>query len=815
MGLWSSVADIFDPAGSVPHPSDWVRDRLHEHPWSKQDEVLDSVYNHRRTAVQACHDVGKALSLDTPLWTPTGWTTMGDVEVGDSLYDERGQPTVVVAVTPVHQAETYRVTFDDGTHIDAAGPHEWAVLDAHTRHRLRQKKNTPTSDWREHWGASRIVETADLVDVETEQLGRRWAIPTAEPLVPDRNLDPEIGPYTLGAWLGDGTSCRGEITENDQDWETIKVEIESEGYLTTDHAARYKHGVRGLFKHLRLLRLLGNKHIPLSVMNASYSYRLSVMQGLMDTDGHAHEGQCWYDLTLSNKQLATDAATLARTLGWKVRVTERSTSYNGKDCGPAWRVKLRPVGDQVTRLLRKQRPIEGSQSARHTIRTVVSVEPLGSHPVKCVEVDSPSHLFLAGEAMVPTHNSFIAARIAAWWIETHPPGTAFVISTAPTFSQVRAILWREIRRAHATGDLRGRVNQTEWLIGQDLVGYGRKPADWNPEAFQGIHDEFVLVIIDEAAGVPRSIWTASEGLITNDNARILAIGNPDVPNSRFHEVCTAGSGWNRILISAFDSPNFTDEPVPMKLRKNLISPAWVEEKANDWGEDNPLYIAKVLGLFPEESDDTLIPMSWITDAANTDFEELLERPVLGADIARMGNDRTVLGKCWWYPDGRRKYRQTRELKKSKTTEATAAIIAEMVAPPPACRAQVDEEGVGGGVVDELEQQHVEVVPMQSGSGALDNKRFENARAEWWWTVRELFEKGKMDIEPDESLMAELAILRWELTEKGRIKIESKKTMAKRGVKSPDLADTLMFASVDTKGTATIAVPMGATKPRGL
>src|SRR5690606_20849733 len=104
---------------------------------------------------------------------------------------------------------------------------------------------------------------------------------------------------------------------------------------------------------------------------------------------------------------------------------------------------------------------EGGQTSRHTIRTVVSIEKVDTIPTRCVEVDSPSHLYLAGRSMIPTHNSHTASRVASWWLDIHPPGEAFVVSTAPSFSQVRAILWRYIRQAHKSGGLPGRVTQTE------------------------------------------------------------------------------------------------------------------------------------------------------------------------------------------------------------------------------------------------------------------------------------------------------------------------------------------------------------------
>ena len=109
--------------------------------------------------------------------------------------------------------------------------------------------------------------------------------------------------------------------------------------------------------------------------------------------------------------------------------------------------------------------------------------------------------------------SFTAARIAAWWLTTHAPGEAFVVTTAPTYKQVHAVLWREIGRAHRLADLPGRITlEDEWYIGQELVGFGRKPADYDPSAFQGIHARYVLVIVDEAGGVPKTIFDAVDSL---------------------------------------------------------------------------------------------------------------------------------------------------------------------------------------------------------------------------------------------------------------------------------------------------------------
>ena len=198
------------------------------------------------------------------------------------------------------------------------------------------------------------------------------------------------------------------------------------------------------------------------------------------------------------------------------------------------------------------------------------------------------HRYTAVQAAHAVGKSFLAARLAAWWIASRPVGEAFCVSTAPTTPQVRAILWRELGRAHRKGALPGRIttgNVPEWWIGGELVAWGRKPADLTDReaaaaTFTGVHAARVLVILDESAGIAPWLWDAIDTLATNEAARVVALGNPLDPSSRFAEVCQPGSGWNTIKISAFDAPAFTGERIPPELADVLVSRRWVESAAS-------------------------------------------------------------------------------------------------------------------------------------------------------------------------------------------------------------------------------------------
>lgn len=386
--------------------------------------------------------------------------------------------------------------------------------------------------------------------------------------------------------------------------------------------------------------------------------------------------------------------------------------------------------------------------------------------------------------------SFIASRLAAWWIDSHPPGTAFVVSTAPSFQQVRMILWREIGKAHRRGALPGRINQTEWWLGSEPVGYGRKPDDYDDDSFQGIHARYVLVIIDEACGVPATLWTGAESITTNADCRTLAIGNPTDPATDFGAVCKPGSGWNVIPISAHDTPNFTNEVVPPQLRPMLLDTEWVEDKKRRWGETSPVYLARVLGQFPAVGKDTLISATHVREAQERSIDAGGWPIVEAVDVARFGTDETIIGTG---QHGR--FRVVESGSKQSTMETVGQVIAQhKTLTPTPTQIRVDGVGVGGGVVDRLAEQGYPVLDMQAGAGAMDPALFLNARAEWYWGLRQLFEDGAVDIDPDDDdLAAQLQSMKYKYTSRGQLQIESKEDMQKRGLPSPDRADTMMMA----------------------
>lgn len=355
--------------------------------------------------------------------------------------------------------------------------------------------------------------------------------------------------------------------------------------------------------------------------------------------------------------------------------------------------------------------------------------------------------------------SYIASRIIAWWISIHEPGTAFVVSTAPSAAQVSAIMWREVSKLHRRAGLIGQINRAgypQWFIGGELVGYGRKPADYEQSAFQGIHAEHVLIVIDEACGVNQNLYDAVDSLATNENARVLAIGNPDDPSSHFAKICKPGSGWNVIHLDGLRSPNITEsrvigsdpenpnypllaalmeaegipystEAVPDNIRPMLINEQWIEERIIRWAGMSPaqaehiehslghdallerlramtsssaIFTAKVRGIFPTSAaESAVIPLGWVQQAMDRwrDAKAGDHEPgdfVLGVDVARSGDDQTVFAHR--YGSFIAKLERLRVEDTMEIADRAAAYLHE-----PRSTVVVDVIGIGAGVFDAL------------------------------------------------------------------------------------------------------------------
>lgn len=400
--------------------------------------------------------------------------------------------------------------------------------------------------------------------------------------------------------------------------------------------------------------------------------------------------------------------------------------------------------------------------------------------------------------------SHLASRMALWFLDVHPPADTIVVTSAPTAHQVSAVLWRYIRQGHGKGNLPGYITQgqvPEWKIDGNLVGFGRRPADHQQSAFQGMHAGHLLVILDEAGGIPKWLWDAADSLMSGEeDQHLLAIGNPDDNSAHFQRVCTTEANWTRFRISAFDSPNYTGEDVPRELAKLLVGPVYVEDKRARWGEQSPLWKVKVEGEFVD-SEDGLIPLSWVR-AANARWHtwndagaaEVGGRRIIGVDVARYGEDATCLAI--------REGDVIREIKthhRMDTSQTTSLVVAELAFPR--SFAVVDVIGVGGGVVDQLRAQRHSVQPFNAAMAtkrrdSTGQWRFPNVRSAAWWNLRELLDPAlgaTLALPEDDELTAELTSPHWRIGTGNTYVVDSKDDIRKRIGRSTDRADAVAMA----------------------
>jgi hypothetical protein len=441
--------------------------------------------------------------------------------------------------------------------------------------------------------------------------------------------------------------------------------------------------------------------------------------------------------------------------------------------------------------------------------------------------------------------SFVASVIAARWLDTHPHGQARVITTAPTMTQVRGILWVEINQLHERAGLPGRVNQTEWWIGSYLAGLGRKPGDYRPEAFQGLHARYILIVIDEASGVPASIIDAAETLATNVNARILMIGNPDDPSSEFAKVHADPDkyGYHTIKISAWDTPNFTAEgdlllqhgEQGQLLTEVLLSPMWVEQRKRVWGIDHPFWASKVEAEFPSQDAMAIVPLPALLQASVpfADRESPVQpttfaaRPdVLGVDVAGSETgDETVIRLV------RHGHMVAAEW---RGRSSDPSIIADLVdAAQVQCGAaivNVDAIGVGWGVCGLVRERFAVrfagspssapvVVALNSSASPTTPQAklmYGNLRAQLWWEFRLALQQGLIDTSAADNRMdleAQLLMPRYHIN-KGKIWVEAKEDIKQRLGRSPDNADALMYALHQARGAGIARVSSPSTRSLG-
>jgi deoxycytidine triphosphate deaminase len=381
---------------------------------------------------------GKALALDTPVPTPDGWRTIGDLEPGDWVYAPSGQEIPVTAVSEVMLDRPCReVRFSDETSVVADADHLWQV---------RTHDDPPDR--------RRVLTTDQIARTVRRGSGYRWHLDQCRPVqYSERELP--IDPYVLGAWLGDGTSTAAVITCDDH---PILREIEMAGHSIhrasgpivyriggTGHSRDARTGQyvqnSSLSSALRRLGVLGHKRIPDEYMQAGVNQRRALLEGLMDTDGYVDTlGRC--DITTIDRTLAEQYAELIAGLGHRPVIATKTATLYGKVCGLRHEVTFTPR-EIVFRLPRKRARQQLTQRF-NCGRSIVGVRPVASVPVRCIQVGSEDGTFLITRRFIPTHNSSLGrlgliVHATAGFVDPGFKGTLTLEIT--NLTRVPIILW--------------------------------------------------------------------------------------------------------------------------------------------------------------------------------------------------------------------------------------------------------------------------------------------------------------------------------------------------------------------------------------
>lgn len=829
---------------------------------------------------------GKGLWLQTPLPTPSGWIVMGDVRVGSVLFDEAGAKCRVTAVSEISHRPCYRLRFDDGSTLIADDVHRWKTFNA--KELAGQLRLTP--EWRAKRRAERpskvsgrksALFTMSLRARNSERLYELKALPSgdirntkeiAETLVTPRGrrnhavpvaaaiatgaVDLPIDPYVLGAWLGDGTSQNGGLTGIDAEiWE----QIEAAGY-SVSHSERQpnSHYVRGLKVRLRDLGLLNNKHVPSQYLRASYEQRLSLLQGLMDTDGHAAlDGGCEFDNTRRN--LADAVYELVVSLGIKATLQEGVAKLNGRAIGPKWRVKF-TTSLPVFRLSRKLARLNRQGRKTQRFHYIVACDLVESVPTRCIAVDSPSRLYLAGRSMIPTHN------------------TDLLIGSALTKHRDSLVLRRLskeveflVERTEALlGDRKGyNGQQHRWHTGDDrLIQFGGCQNPGDEKGYKG--ERKSLIGIDEA----------SEFLESQVDFLVGWLGSPD-PNQHCQLILatnpphTAEGQWLVRWFGPWIDPKHPLYPQPYgKL-------LWYWREPDDsfrWFTEQPP--ARLINGFPVEALSRTFIRSGLED--NPDYsqspayrtrlanmpEALRRRYAEGDFTAGMEDDEfQTIPTAWimaaqdrWRPDGFRGgvmtamsldpagggrdsaevacryggwYAPLISMQGPETADGSTTAAMTIKHRKDGCPIVVDTGGgYAGGVMLRFQDNQIPYAKFDGSAGstakAKDGHGFANKRAEAWWKFREELDPDQeggsaIALPPDQELLADLAAPRWTLKARG-YQIEEKIEIRKRLGRSPGKGDAVVMALSEGNKAAqrrvTQMMPTGnqsvavTRKPRG-
>lgn len=698
-----------------------------------------------------------------------------DIEVGDKLMGPDSKPREVLSLCRGRE-QMYRIKINDGSYYDVNESHILSLRACENGHGNK-------------WGDIINVTVKDYLSWSERKKKGCNAYKVG---VDYEKKDLKIPPYILGIWLGDGDSDSARLINPDEEvineWKRYGDELGCgyKCYNEIDHRMTGKSYRNPFLEKLRSYNLINQKHIPANYIFSDREDRLELLAGLIDTDGCVRKKGS-YNFSNSNKRLAEEVLFLARSLGFRGRIgCQERINKKIKTISREYTVNISrgKIEEIPLRVKRKQAVSKNSKALNFNFE----IEKLEVDDYYGFELDG-DHLYLLSDFSA-THNTgkdAMCSWVILWFMFVYPNPKIPCISVSA--DQLDKVLWSEISKwlSHSHPALKDNmVLQSDKLFRKD-VDVEKRGKEWfafkkaaNPkmspneqvETLQGIHEEYMLQVVDEGSGILDPVFNALEANMTGKCNFMLIIFNPmHVKGYAIETQQGRSDDWVRLHWNAEDS-EIVDQN---RIRKLKIR----------YGEESNTYRMNVKGLPPLFDEETLINWDWVMSAIDRGIEVPPEYPLIKSLDCGAGGDNSIIAK--------RRGNKIYEFKRYKTSDS--AELANWAGndidtdSPDVFR--VDTIGIGWAVEGDLRSKKGPIVEAADVRRNADNpERFHNKRAEMYWTLRELFEKGAIDIPDDSNLKDQIAATRYDFDDRGRIKIIEKKKIRNEIGHSPDELDAL-------------------------
>lgn len=490
---------------------------------------------------------GKALDLETPIFTPQGWKKMGNIKRGDQVFTPSGKAVNVVESSEVFEdRECYKVVFQNGGELVADKNHEWQIFSKPHRKFLQQQKKQPTWMGKD---SGKVVTTEELKDLFFRyDASNYWAFPTTQPV---QGVDKElpVDPYIFGAWLTGDYRLKGDQIKIKSDF--VLKEFQYRGYSLSPKGVKNVYYCSQLRTEIKTENLEETDYIPSIYLNSSLNIRIACLQGILENK-NASIKSTKLRLNLENYNLWQSVITLLSGLGQKATYgVETKKNKKGKQETNYW-ISFRPTKGLVPishkRLNKKLNQNRRFEDDWLYIREIKKVR---SRPVKCIQVDSPSGMFLAGKDLIPTHNSRLlltkaiskAINFDGEYDEMSPP---HVVIAMPELKQARAQHWLSLVNMMEDHPAVNRIYKSDFRISFK----GRKPdiivrgANENSgDSLRGLKIYFAG--LDEFQDIKTVVWenVVRPALTDTPNSSCLITGTPKGRNSYFYYLYSKAEEW--------------------------------------------------------------------------------------------------------------------------------------------------------------------------------------------------------------------------------------------------------------------------------